>query len=195
VSGGAVAYLTHSIYGRNGNEISINNSMDFITGNAGESISASQTTGTTNTYNTKKGMLASTTGNITGIYDLSGGAWEYVAVFNSIDSDEHIGTNGWNGLSKNSASTPYATRYTSDTYYPSNSNCIMGDATYEVNTDPGNSTASWFGDYSDSMDPSYPFFLRGGHHNDGIYAGIFYSNRSDGHADSYYSFRVCLPGL
>ena len=31
-----------------------------------------------NRYNSEKGYLASTTGNITGIYDMSGGAWEYV---------------------------------------------------------------------------------------------------------------------
>ena len=31
-----------------------------------------------NDYNTEKGYLASTTGNITGIYDMSGGVWEYV---------------------------------------------------------------------------------------------------------------------
>ncbi len=29
-------------------------------------------------YNTETGYLASTTGNITGIYDMSGGSWEYV---------------------------------------------------------------------------------------------------------------------
>ena len=33
-------------------------------------------------YNTSIGYTASTTGNITGIYDMSGGAWEYVMGYN-----------------------------------------------------------------------------------------------------------------
>ncbi len=37
---GAVAYLAHSQYGRNGHEITINNSSNFITGNAANEISA-----------------------------------------------------------------------------------------------------------------------------------------------------------
>ena len=51
---GAVAYLTHSNYGRNGNKIYINNSSDFITGNSGGSTSASDKAGTTYAYNIKK---------------------------------------------------------------------------------------------------------------------------------------------
>ncbi|MEG1142957.1 MAG: hypothetical protein RSE41_11055, partial [Clostridia bacterium] len=41
-------------------------------------VSAGIDVGTT-AYNTAGGYLASTTGNISGIYDMSGGAWEYVA--------------------------------------------------------------------------------------------------------------------
>ena len=33
------------------------------------------------TYNTKIEYLASTTGNISGIYDINGGAWEYMASY------------------------------------------------------------------------------------------------------------------
>lgn len=75
---GAVAYLAESKYGRNGTEININNNSNYLTGNAGNDISESSSS-TTNAYNTQQGMLASTTGNIYGIYDLSGGAWEYMA--------------------------------------------------------------------------------------------------------------------
>ena len=36
-------------------------------------------TDNTHNYNTSNGVLASTTGNVTGIYDMSGGSWERVA--------------------------------------------------------------------------------------------------------------------
>ena len=44
------------------------------------SASSSSTTCTTaaNQYNGTYGKLASTTGNITGVYDMSGDSWEYV---------------------------------------------------------------------------------------------------------------------
>ena len=83
---GAVAYLTNSKYGRyeasgscisSGCEIWINNNSDFTTGCAGGSVDASSTT-SCNQWNTTNGVKASTTGNIYGIYDMSGGAWEYV---------------------------------------------------------------------------------------------------------------------
>ena len=90
---GAIAYLTTSIYGQGKTEVRINNSTSFITGCAATTPAttliggeyASQTDGSEgyysgceNAYNTEIGVLASTTGNITGIYDMSGGAWEYV---------------------------------------------------------------------------------------------------------------------
>ncbi len=38
-------------------------------------------TNDSNNYSTTNGMLASTTGNTTGVYDMNGGAWEYVAAY------------------------------------------------------------------------------------------------------------------
>ena len=94
---GAVAYLQHSIYGSRAS-VRINNNSSYLTGYAGvvepttgytaTNISCSTTPeacneyGTSATitqpYNTETGYLASTTGNISGIYDMSGGAWEYM---------------------------------------------------------------------------------------------------------------------
>jgi len=87
---GAVAYLQHSKYGSM-SSVRFNNNSNFVTGYA--SIKE-PTCGYTNTneecnkygtessvtqpYNTSTGYLASTTGNISGVYDMSGGAWEYV---------------------------------------------------------------------------------------------------------------------
>ena len=49
-----------------------------VTGFAGNTVSSEQTTDLTsvNSYNTTNGVKASTTGNITGVYDLNGGLWE-----------------------------------------------------------------------------------------------------------------------
>ncbi len=102
---GAVAYLAWSQYGRNGTEITINNvsangtnTIYAVTGYGGASVSTgtatntdlstllkgnpSETWSTSNTagnWTTTQGKSASTTGNITGVYDMSGGAWERTA--------------------------------------------------------------------------------------------------------------------
>ena len=71
----AVAYLSHSKYGIN-KEVGINNNSNFTTGcGVASGIDSSSSC---NAYNTINGMLTSTTGNIYGVYDVSGGAWEYV---------------------------------------------------------------------------------------------------------------------
>ncbi len=85
---GAVAYLQHSAYGSQ-TSVRINNNSDYITGYAANNEPTCGYTGTNEecnrycndgTCNTAypNSILASTTGNITGIYDMSGGAWEYV---------------------------------------------------------------------------------------------------------------------
>ena len=85
---GAVAYLQHSAYGST-TSVRINNNSNYITGYAANNKPTCGYTGTSEecnkycndgTCNTTypNSILASTTGNITGIYDVSGGAWEYV---------------------------------------------------------------------------------------------------------------------
>lgn len=95
---GAVAYLTHSKYGRNGTEVTINN-FYIESGSSSRPTSNSSNfcikTGYSSTngisgeanqtdvvlYNSGTGYLSSTTGHVYGIYDLSGGAYEYVAAY------------------------------------------------------------------------------------------------------------------
>ena len=55
---GAVVYLAHSQMGRNGYEITINNNSNFVTGIAGDTVSASETTATTNHYKTTKRTIS-----------------------------------------------------------------------------------------------------------------------------------------
>jgi len=195
VNGGATAYLTHSQYGRNGNEITINNSSSYTTGNAGGSVSASQASGTTNAYNTAAGMLASTTGNITGIYDLSGGAFEFTAAWDANSPSTGVSRYGSSFASQGGASTKYATAYKGDdSDYPTNSKCILGDATYEVNVNPGSAYRAWFDDYSYCAYDVDTFFVRGGKYIGTTYSGVFFSECGSGRDKSDTSFRLCMPG-
>ena len=85
---GAIAYLQYSIYGSQEN-VRINNNTSNITGYAANNEPTCGYTGTNEecnrfcndgTCNTAypNSVLASTTSNITGIYDMAGGTWEYV---------------------------------------------------------------------------------------------------------------------
>jgi len=113
---GAVAYLSHSKYGNEGS-IRNNNNLDFATGFSAVSeptcgYTASNETcnkyGTSSDitlpYNTTTGYLANTTGNISGIYDMSGGAWEYVMGImldengNLMSGRNNLNHSGFNGI-------------------------------------------------------------------------------------------------
>ena len=109
---GAVAYLTHSQYGRNGTIVTINNSSNYITGSAGNSINAKSDVGTTNEYWSAQGVLASSTGNVTGIYDLAGGAYEHIAAYYNGSPGTDLKENGDSFAMQNGTSTEYVTVYT-----------------------------------------------------------------------------------
>ena len=188
---GAVAYLTQSTFGKN-EEVWINNSGNYITGSAGNSVSASGNTGTTNDYTSTQGQEASTTGNVTGIYDMSGGAWEYVAGYVN---------NGNGNLTSYGSSLVNGASYTKDVYsvgssdsysnnYTANAS-VYGDAVYETSISDGE-TASWNRDHSFFPDTSYPFFLRGGDFRSGTNAGVFSFTCDTGRSDNTYSFRPVL---
>ena len=99
---GAVAYLSQSIYGKYGNslytgknkEIYRNNSSSYYTGRSVGTSDAKKVSSQTgsciydviNDQGSGKGACgagASTTGNIYGIYDMSGGSYEYVMGYNN----------------------------------------------------------------------------------------------------------------
>lgn len=95
---GAVSYLAYSNYGlcQNGscNKIGINNYLDennnYQTGCG--SVYNSSSSSNCNSYNTEEGQKASTTGNIYGVYDMSGGTSEYIMT-TSIDINGNINEN------------------------------------------------------------------------------------------------------
>ena len=105
---GAVAYLSKSIYGKNTEEVYINNSYDYITGNAGNTPDAAYAAGITNAYNTTGGVKASTTGNVYGVYDMSGADWEIVTAY----VNNGHGNLATNGSSLINAASKYKNVYT-----------------------------------------------------------------------------------
>ena len=149
---GAVAYLTESTYGRNGTEIGFNRNSSYLTG------------GGTGTAYVDSNKLQSSTGNEYGIYDLRGGAYEYVASYYNGSSSL---SNGSSFASQGGRSNEYATTYNSSGSTSSNLYYKYGDATYE--------TKSWHSDYAGFVHSSAPFFGRGGSANNGSSnSGVFY---------------------
>jgi len=143
-------------------------------------IPGSATSKTCNEYTSEKGLLASTTGNITGIYDMSGGAYEYVAGYRD----------GINGVNQN-----YPLKYF-DVYHTQSSDTtyqyrILGDATGEMGPF-ANNTGSWYGDSSYFINKSVSWFLRGGSYSGDQLAGIFQFDRYNGTGYSTYSTRLVL---
>ena len=193
---GAVAYLSRSVYGKNGevwNNPYYNNTTNYspITGLCGNETNGKDnaTTIMSNTvkYNEIGGGNASTTGNVYGIYDMAGGTWEYVAGY----------------LSEITALTNYTTLASADPKYKDvyagtssdkttnyNANTgKYGDAVYETSSSGDSGTGSW--DSSRSYFPfsSNPVFTRGGLAGNGSYAGVFAFNVYAGDAYTSYSFR------
>ena len=168
---GAVAYLTQSIYGRCINstsctEVGINNNSTYITG-IGAEAGSSYTGATTNSYDTAFGMRASTTGNIYGIYDMSGGAWDYVMGSYS----KTIGSSGF--TSSTFPNDKYFNNYTTSSY--------QGHALTETN--------GWYNDNFGIVVSSSPWFSRGSQYSNSTSAGVFSSYPQNGTAYSNISAR------
>ena len=158
----------------------------------------------TQPYNTPIGYLASTTKNITGIYDMSGGAWECVMGYNvnaSVLGGKSEINSIYNDFFENSKWKKYYDKYSNfiegDTSrYESG---LLGDATRETGPfgdmeDPDKKIrhkTSWYKNYANFIYPAYPWFQRGGHWGDGKGSGIFAFFYSNGDIGSY-SFRVVL---
>ena len=191
---GAVAYLSKSKYGKETEEIWKNPNSNYITGQAGDSASASSTT-STNAYNTTNGQKATATGNITGVYDMSGGAYEYVAAYVN-NGNSNLNTLGSNLVNADAKYKDVYSVGTSDSqsnnYAVSTpSNYKYGDSVYETSSSGSDST-SWYSNYSRFPYSSNPFFMRGGYYNVTSGAGVFDFDLTYGNNNRYCSFRVVL---
>ena len=159
-------------------------------------------------------MNASTTGNLYGVYDISGGAWEYTSVLYS----KYTNTNG-NSLYAKTANGKYNSSVTNSqipsnsskyvTIYPINTDVegndgsihlhyakwedIYGDAIYETSSGNGNNK-SWFNDYADEDTArlTEAFSLRGSFFRFGDGSGAFAFGDNNGYAGHDCSYRVVL---
>ena len=168
---GAVAYLTQSIYGRctdstSCTEIGINNNASYITGYGAPARSDYSTS--KGAYDTTLGKDASTTKNIYGIYDMSGGSFEYVmGVYNNI-----IRYSGFSSL----PDSKYYNNYTSTNY--------TGHALTE--------TAGWYIDIASFVESGPSWFMRGGRYSDSADAGVFSFSGSGGSSADVVSSRLVI---
>ena len=175
---GAVAYLKQSKYGLGTTDIAVNRNSSYYTGG-----------GTSDTYKTN--VAQSTTGNIYGVYDMSGGAWEYVM------GNMKNSSNAFYSSNAGFTTAPDAKYY--DSYkYDSSSNTThargkLGDATKETLATFGKTWGGgWYSDYAFFPSSSFPWFARGGYYGNGTNAGVFYFNYSYGGDYYNYSARAVL---
>ena len=198
---GAVAYLTYSKYGRcqddKCEEVRINNSSNYVTGSSArnaptcgytgnnqecnkyeESIPGMDNDNTVN-YKNKASNFSSTTGNYSGIYDMAGGAWEFMTAFIN-NQIENIIPNEFMNIS--------------DKYYNSYNDGIsdreyirghLGDGTKEFGTFyhienqiasgagyMGSVVSEWSADHARFLYSGAPYFIRGAAYDSGTNAGI-----------------------
>ena len=176
---GAVAYLSRSKYGKN-DEVTKNGDSSYYTGG-----------GTGNAYATTN-TVQSTTGNVYGVYDMSGGAWEYVAAY--VNNENANLTNNGKSLVNGDQKTKNVYSQTGTDSNTNNYNTnkgVYGDATYETST-RGSESTSWYSDYSYFPNTSNPFFYRGVDYGVGSSTGVFSFDYYTGASNSGVSFRPVL---
>ena len=170
------------------------------------------------TWDQKTGQKSSSTINIYGIFDMSGGVWE--------DTSGYISNGSWNlagygsSFTKDRISTKYATVYPRDASQDDSSKSydtstteksnqvyatlstanykknikIYGDAIKETSTN-GNNSSSWNVDYSYFPALDYLFLIRGGSLWSNSNAGLFCFYRTAGNSIYHNGFRPVLVAL
>ena len=210
---GAAAYLSHSKYGVN-REVYINNSSSMYTGRSGGNVGGNtpingtyiDQTSTrqyisygyytwdgyllsygTNTKSSTRELtkVASTTGNITGIYDMSGGAWEYVMGYYSGAST--TSSSNYAGFSIAPDSKYYDDYTTTNALTACNGGICYGHGLSEVN--------GWYSDYAVFVYARYPWMGRDGYYSDGSNAGAFGWGGAGGDAYDGGGFRAVLSQI
>ena len=211
---GAVAYLTKSQYGIESIDIAVNK-KNMNSGNSSSTkeqrnllASVYAVTG----YNDKEwndylgtSNSASSTGNIYGIYDLSGGSLESTSGYIS-NGNNMLGNGGslteWiNYNNYRTVSDEYRVVYNANDIgntdeEKSNSNYLLnnnnyGEALNEISAQ-GYGAPTWNEDLFHYPSKGTPFMDRGGSYSNGAQAGVFYLGCNDGIPGYGSVFRVVL---
>ena len=195
---GAAVYLSASTYGAGVNKVQLNSFEEYNTGCGPQSDGDTSGGSTCNEYYTTLGQLASTTNNTYGLYDMAGGAWEYMMGGYSSNTD----SSKTNGYVKNAVKVPYTDIYNSDIFTGTNlsnsSYCTWatcgGHALHEVKTAQtiDESNQSWGLDNPGFVDSTWLWFKRGDVYSHTTESGVFSSFYLDGLGLSDYSFRIIL---
>ena len=162
------------------------------------------------TWDQENGQKSSSTLNMYGVFDMSGGVWERTAGYTA--------NGNWNLVGYGASLTDSRQRTTSTKYvtvYPHNADdkdntsktidqlsqanyeqnkYIYGDAIRETSTS-GTGSTSWNGDYSYFPALYNPFTERGGYLWNGSGAGLFCFYRTHGDGDCSFGFRPVLVAL
>ena len=152
------------------------------------------------------GPSASTTHNIYGVYDMSGGAFEYT-MGNVVSNDgstmmsgyDTSWTSGYTGKIYDTGNytaytgvdypnNKYYDKYSFGTSDDSKIRSKLGDGIKEVYK----GSNGWYNDHSCLAGSDHPWFLRGGHNNKGTFAGVFNSYNNYGYAISDDSSRLII---
>ena len=177
-----------------------------------ESPAACSTTNKERSYNGEIGVLASTTNNVYGIYDMSGGAYEYV--MGNLTSYNDQSESSDVSFTINPIKPPYVDIYLSTDFsltnkpdwsasavvgYYSNDICTWdacgGHALHEAKLYQSVSSSyysSWGSDYSSFARSYYRWFLRGGSAGNVVDAGLFGSSAFTGSYFYHQGFRAVL---
>ena len=185
---GSVAYLSQSRYGKYGNinyegvdkEIFQNKSSDFITGSS-NGTPGTDVVNEQIAYDEEYfGTGASTTGTIYGIYDMSGGAWEYVMgnFNNQIVSSEFFSMPEFK----------YYDLYISkDVSVACNGGICYGHSLSE--------TVDWYNDVSWFVSETSPWVVRGAYWSESMRAGIFCFSNNPGGETFHLTSRFTLVSI
>ena len=183
---GAAAYLKQSKYGLGNTIMKTNSNSSCYTGG-----------GTGDAYKTN--VMQSTTGNVYGVYDMSGGCFEYVMGF------ELNSNNQFNTAKSSFTAEPNFKYYDKYKYesvdYPQGaltfSRGKLGDATKETLKKYGVREGGWNGEIATFPYRSNLTFIRGGCYEDAsngvnIKAGIFYFTYTPVYAMDLHTTRAVL---
>ena len=189
---GAVAYLKQSKYGLGTIDIANNAyvvNYNYMAGCGPKSETDLTGYGATCTsYMSTAGVMSSITGNVYGVYDMAGGAYEYV--MGMLKTEDGTGLQ-YRSSGFTTSTLPLGSKYV-DVYDYGTTNKdqdaynrrILGDATGE--------TRSWYSDYAYFPYSSGSFVSRGGLSDNDSYAGVFCFSNNYGNEFVYYSFRSTL---
>ena len=173
------------------------------------------TTGNMYAWNQKGGVVASSTGNMSGIYDLVGGTWEITASYIANGHDNLL-TYGKSVTYEVETLRTTSTKYTM--VYPYDSNVdnntkeentenlnaassanylkntkIYGDAIRETSSD-GASNSTWNEGFLFFPGLNYAFIVKGGYFCDKTHVGTFSIYRNEGISSYHGAFRpVVVP--